>query len=82
MFVRKATLLKGIFYHKIEFVCKNMEGDLLLVTKVAPVFAGQKTHLQDKYLTTTYESKKKSETSFQNLLEKELQKHSKIDIKF
>ncbi|WP_371374155.1 hypothetical protein [Sporomusa aerivorans] len=53
----------------------------MIVTKVAPVFAGQKSYLQDKYLTTSYATKKKSAPSFKNLLEKELRKNSNVDIK-
>lgn len=49
------------------------------VTKVVPVFPSPKAHLQDRYNETAYSPRKKPETSFKSLLEKELQ--SKVGCK-
>jgi hypothetical protein len=54
---------------------------VLIVTRVAPVFASQKAYVKDKYLTETPSAKKKPAAPFKNLLDKELQRQAKIDMK-
>lgn len=53
----------------------------MIVTRVAPVFASQKAYVKDKYLTETPSAKKKPAAPFKNLLDKELQRQAKIDMK-
>jgi hypothetical protein len=46
---------------------------VLKVVKVAPVFPGVKSQMQNQYDEKTYSSKKRPEISFKSVLEKELQ---------
>lgn len=60
-----------------------MDGDNMKITPVAPIFPALQARSQYQYDEKSYASKKKTESSFRTILEKELQpqQNTKLNIR-